>query len=202
MSRHDRLPPRGAHLWGAHALLQRALITALSIMTIIALTLGALTFVPALWGMSTYAVRSPSMEPQIPLGSLVIVDANVEGHQVRPGDVVAFQIGGTDESVCVHRAKSIDQEGGLIETKGDANESPDLRLIPFEEVTGTVCAQIPLAGHLLIWTEANRMAFVATAAALALASASLSLIPADRHMTRQRKGTECQNKRTHRAEQA
>lgn len=182
-----------------HRCARRITQGALCLLAAAALVLGALTLVPAACGYRTYAVRSPSMAPQIPLGSLVIVDGRAQAIHVQPGDVTAFRIGETDESVCVHRAISIDQEGGLIETKGDANAVPDLRLVPFEDVAGIVCAQVPLAGFALIWAESMRPAIIALAAMLALASMALSLTSPREHRTEEckgrEKGTGCQNRR-------
>lgn len=158
--------------------------------------LAILTLLPSFAGFEVYAVTSSSMAPQIPPGSLAIVDARIPGNEVGAGDVVAFKKGEADESVCVHRVESIDQKGGLIQTKGDANDAPDLRLVPFEDVIGAVCTHVPCAGFVLIWMETHRLTFLGIAIALLLASASLTFalprkIPS-------KKGRECPN-RTYRS---
>lgn len=155
----------------------------LALLALCTLILGAFTFAPALAGFQTYAVRSPSMAPAIPQGSLAIVDPRQSASEIRAGDVLAFKMGDADENVCVHRANAIDQKGGLIETKGDANESPDLRLVPFEDVSGTVCAHIPHIGTALAWTSANKPLIPTAAAILALAIASVALASPKRTTT-------------------
>lgn len=175
--------------------LQRVLTGSLIALCACALALGCLIFIPAPFGYRTYSVTSSSMAPHIPLGSLVFVDTSVQGDQVQRGDVVAFDKGGADETVCIHRARSIDQGGGLIETKGDANETADLRLVPFEDVQGTVRAHVPFAGFALMWVQAHRAAFAGVAAALALASISLAFASPTRPKGRSsKKGTECLNR--------
>ena len=44
-----------------------------SICVVIGLLLVATMYVPRFWGIQTYVVTSGSMEPQIPVGSLVYV---------------------------------------------------------------------------------------------------------------------------------
>lgn len=173
---------------------KRAVQAALALIAAFVLILGCLVILPQPFGYSTYAVMSPSMAPSVPLGSLAVINEHVGADEIEAGDVVAFKQGEADESVCVHRAESIDGKGGLIETKGDANDTPDLRLVPFEDVTGKVCATVPLAGFAIKWLESHRAAFLGVAAALILASASLSLASPTHCKRNPKKGTECPNK--------
>lgn len=179
----------------ARSFASRMLSAALATMAAAALTLGALTFIPALFGCSTYIVKSASMTPGIPLGSLAIVDGSIRGEDLRIGDVAAFRIGDADESVCVHRTQDIYQEGGLIQTKGDANDAPDLRLVPFEDIVGVVCAHVPYAGWSIAWLEEHRLPCAGTAIALALAAAALSFTsPKSINDGSKEKGTTCPNR--------
>lgn len=178
----------------ATSVIQKGMACALGVLCIAAIAAASLTFIPHLAGCSTFAVQSPSMAPQIPPGALVIVDESVKGSDVHVGDAMALNIGETDENVCVHRVINKDEEGGLIETKGDANAASDLKLVAFEDVRGKAIASIPGAGYLLQGLEANRMAFLCIALSLALASASLSLLaPHDRSTKDQEKGRACPN---------
>lgn len=179
----------------ARRFVSHALNAALATMAAAALALGALTFIPALFGCGTYIVKSSSMAPGIPLGSLAIVDRSMHGEHLRIGDVAAFRIGDADGSVCVHRTQDIYQEGGLIQTKGDANDAPDLRLIPFEDIVGVVCAHVPYAGWSIAWLEENRLPCAGVAIALALAAAALSFSsPQNINMAQKEKGTICPNR--------
>ncbi len=169
--------------------MRRVLVVGMGAMVVLALALAGLVLIPAACGFRAYAVTSPSMAPAIPLGSLAFVDEGISGAQVQPDDIVAFTQGDTDQSVCVHRAVSIEERGGLIETKGDANESPDMRPVPFEEVTGTVRAHIPHVGTALSWVSAHKVTLAASMLTLALASAALgSFLPRQRCTDHRSKG--------------
>ena len=179
----------------AERFVSQALNAALATMAAAALMLGALTFIPTLFGCSTYIVKSSSMAPGIPLGSLAIVDESIHGEDLRIGDVAAFRIGDADENVCVHRTQDIYQEGGLIQPKGDANDEPDIRLVPFEDIVGVVCAHVPYAGWSIAWLEENRLPCAGVTIALALAAAALSFASPQSIATRpEEKGTACPNR--------
>ena len=75
--------------------------------------------VPRLLGVQEYNVISGSMEPEIPVGSLVYVKS-VAFNELSEQDVIAFEAGA---SIVTHRIVSIDSGNQLITTKGDANIS-------------------------------------------------------------------------------
>lgn len=101
-------------------------------MTEVLLTLGALlgvavtgvTVAAARTGMRPLVVRSGSMEPTIPTGSMVLVE-RVRVQDIRVGDIVAVER--PDHTRVTHRVVGIEQRGATAELtlKGDANEDPD-----------------------------------------------------------------------------
>lgn len=96
-------------------------------------------------GYEVYNVVSGSMEPEIPVGSLIYVET-LSPEEVAEGDIIAFH-GGT--SVIAHRVvKNRVGEGEFI-TKGDANEGNDLNPVGYHELIGRVCLHYPVAGRLL-----------------------------------------------------
>ena len=96
-------------------------------------------------GYEVYNVVSGSMEPAIPVGSVIY------GETLRPeggaeGDVIAFHGG---DSVIAHRVvKNRVGEGEFI-TKGDANAENDMNPVGYQELIGRVCLHYPVAGGLL-----------------------------------------------------
>ena len=98
--------------------------------------------VPKLMGMEAYSVISGSMEPEIPIGSLVLV-RKCSAEELQVNDVAAFISGNT---IVTHRVVEIDAEKRELITKGDANNSVDFRPVPFADVIGRVEKHIPVLG--------------------------------------------------------
>lgn len=86
-------------------------------------------------------VRSGSMEPTIPIGSIVIVDR--AAHSPTIGTIASFRE--PDGSVVTHRIVGI--EAGRYLTRGEANSSVDAERRPPATLYGTVVASVPLAGY-------------------------------------------------------
>jgi signal peptidase I len=122
-----------------------------ALVAVIGLGLGALVIgrgLPVL-GHPVFIVAGPSMEPAIPIGSVVVLSA-VEPDAMVIGDVVSLH-SGPSQAVFTHRITRIVERGGTtwIETRGDANEAPDPSLTPTEAVIGRVAISLPTLGYLL-----------------------------------------------------
>jgi signal peptidase len=121
-----------------------------SVIIVIALLAPAIIYVaPFLVGGSfSSVVMSESMEPTIPVGSIVVV-RKVDSEDVKIGDVIVFETG---ESRTMHRVIDKVVEGGsfYFRTKGDANEDPDPWVVKPEDVLGELQLTIPYYGY-LIW---------------------------------------------------
>ena len=91
-------------------------------------------FLPRVLGYQTYHVVSGSMEPEIPVGSLVLAKAK-EPADIIVGDIIVFRRAG---SVVTHRVVEKKMEDEQFITKGDANEINDLQPVSFRELLGTV----------------------------------------------------------------
>ena len=100
---------------------------------------------PRLMGYSLYTVVSGSMEPEIPVGSLVMVH-EAEPALIQEGDVIAFYGAVDSAAVITHRVLSNSPAMGQFITKGDANEDRDVNPVPYSEFIGKVEHVIPGAG--------------------------------------------------------
>ena len=130
---------------------------------------------PKLAGYQVYDVISGSMEPAIPVNSVVFVKEAVP-EDLQPGEIVAYQSSG---SVVVHRLVENHVVEGELITKGDANAEPDPLKVSYGSVLGTVTAHVPLigiyAGALNTLTgKLYAFGFVAAAAMLYLLARELS----------------------------
>lgn len=96
---------------------------------------------------TTFVIRGGSMEPSIPLGSLVVLEP-VSGGEIRAGDVVTLR--GDNGAVVTHRVtRNVElADGRFLETKGDANATPDPNLVPVRAVEGRVAGVMPGLGYL------------------------------------------------------
>lgn len=102
-------------------------------------------------GHEVYNVVSGSMEPAIPVGSVLFV-APVEPESVAEGDVIAFRSGG---SVISHRVLHNRVVEGEFVTKGDANQEADMNPVKYGELVGLVIRHYPGLGHLLFLYTSN-----------------------------------------------
>lgn len=103
--------------------------------------------VPKLLGYQVYDVVSGSMDPAIPVHSVVLVQPAAP-EELQPGEIVAYRSG---SSVVIHRLVENHIVEGEIVTKGDANAEPDPLKVEYAGVLGTVTAHIPFIG---IYAEA------------------------------------------------
>lgn len=101
--------------------------------------------VPRFLGYESFTVVSGSMEPEIPIGSIIYVKS-VDPLDVAEGEVIAFQSG---DSVITHRVTNNQQVEGKFTTKGDANDQEDMQTVPYSALVGRVERHYPMLGALL-----------------------------------------------------
>lgn len=105
-------------------------------------------------GLRIQVVESASMSPAIPVGALALMEpatsATVDG--LGPGDIIAFEHPEVDQLV-LHRIVAVREEDDqtFFETKGDANDRPDGRLVARSEVHSTLDRSVPGLGRVLLW---------------------------------------------------
>ena len=100
-----------------------------------------------------YVVRSGSMTPSIPAGSLVFVSPS-SSYEI--GDVITYEIPENDSITVTHRITSIlatENDTFQYITKGDANEDKDPDPVSQSAVLGNVRFTIPYVGYLISATR-------------------------------------------------
>ena len=103
---------------------------------------------PKIFEYQVYNVISGSMEPEIPVGSLVFID-EIEAEKVQEGDVIAFYSASDSGAIIVHRVEKNQVVSGQFITKGDANDKADPVPIKYELLIGKVVMNIPVLGKIL-----------------------------------------------------
>jgi signal peptidase len=128
--------------------LRRLLDLALVLLVVSVLGLVLALNLAPLLGHQLVVIRGGSMEPAIHLGSMTDV-SQVRPADLRPGDVVMLKE--ANGTLVSHRITRIVQQpdGVFVETKGDANDSPDAVNTPASSIVGRVDLAIPGLGYLV-----------------------------------------------------
>ena len=103
---------------------------------------SAVFLLPGLMNISSFYVVSGSMEPQIPVGSMVYV-RECTAEDLEAGDIIAFSSNG---SVVTHRVTDNDKEKKELHTKGDKNPLEDMQAVSYDSVIGKYVFHLPYMG--------------------------------------------------------
>ena len=106
----------------------------------------------ALGGFRAFLIQTMSMEPEYPVGS-VVVAKSVPVETLKEGDVISFRVG-QGGLVLTHRIVDIERfEDGyyMITTKGDTNLENDRDKVDGRDVFGIIIMCIPKLGLMLNW---------------------------------------------------
>jgi signal peptidase len=121
---------------------------------------------PLAVGLRSEVVMSGSMSPRLQPGD-VVVSAPVAVENLRPGMIISFTDPADGKRNLMHRyiARTVD---GKLQTKGDANTSPDSTPLPPEQVHGQARVRVPFVGLPAYWARTGRMLYVAATAIVLL----------------------------------
>lgn len=117
-----------------------------TLMLLVVIGLAVPLTVPNYMGYQVYNVVSGSMEPTIPIGSVIYVKGR-DPVEIEKGDIIAFRSG---DSVIMHRVVDNKIVEGTFTTKGDANDTEDINEVPYASLVGIVERHIPVLGQILI----------------------------------------------------
>ena len=119
------------------------------VLTVLAMALPLA--VPRMMGYDVFNVTSGSMDPEIPMDSVVYVE-HVEPADIKVSDVIAYN---REDRTIVHRVVTNRTSVGEFVTKGDANEEEDPNPIPYENYIGRVALSVPAAGKFMALYSSN-----------------------------------------------
>ena len=100
---------------------------------------------PSLFGNKLYVVDRESMEPTMPVNSLIIVNEK-SPDQINVGDILTYY-GADSKTRVTHRVIEIGTNNDYFITQGDANNVEDAMPVERESVIGIVTVTIPLVGY-------------------------------------------------------
>lgn len=123
-----------------------------------------------LFGVDIYYVRSGSMEPKYPTGSLLYI-TGVDPDTLAVDDVITFQK--TETVTATHRIIELVPDGNdpsiiRFRTKGDNNKVIDETLVDKDAVVGKAVFCIPYLGYLAAYIQQPPGLYVAIGSAVAL----------------------------------
>lgn len=114
--------------------------------------LCGITVIPQMFGYEPYRVTSGSMEPQIPVNSLIYV-RQVDPEELKKDDIITYKDSIIYESNVTHRVVENDKAEEEVITKGDANKKSDLAPVKYDQIQGKVVLTLPKAGCIFIMFE-------------------------------------------------
>lgn len=108
--------------------------------------------VPDFWGYKSFIISSGSMENTLSVGDIIFVK---ERYDVKPKDIISYKEEG---KVVTHRVIEILSENGnpYFKTQGDANNTPDDKLVSIENLEGIYEFKIPKIGTTIMFLQTKK----------------------------------------------
>ncbi|HZQ80830.1 MAG TPA: signal peptidase I [Gaiellaceae bacterium] len=167
MSTETAAAPAPTGTWGLAARIASWILVLAA--AVVAFALVAVTVGPRVLPYQALVVRSGSMSPTIPTGSIVFYRKE-SAAKVKVGDVIVFEKPGVSNEKVTHRVYKISNgpTGRYFTTKGDANAAPDDWQVPAVGTGWVASFHIPTIGYILAGLESTlgRLLLLAIPAAL------------------------------------
>ncbi len=116
-----------------------------TVMSVLLVGIAGMLFVQFSPGYHFYYVKSGSMKPSINQGDIVVTGpvGGLFTGGLNIGKVITFK---DNTAVVTHRINGI--LNGAIQTKGDANNGPDTKLVALSDINGIYLFKIPYIGYI------------------------------------------------------
>ena len=123
---------------------------------LVVLGLLAVTVGPRFLPYQALIVRSGSMSPTIPTGSIVFY-TKIDSAKVKVGDIIAFNKPGQANEKVTHRVYKIgtSSTGKYAITKGDANGTPDDWRVPLAGKGWLARFHLPSVGYAVVYLQST-----------------------------------------------
>ena len=118
-------------------------IQAMLLAVTVSLILG-LGFLIVILDINPYVIVSGSMESELPVGSLCLVDCQQKEPEV--GDIISYK---AQDAIITHRVIEKTDDGYI--TKGDNNSVADPGIVKPKQIFGTVICSIPKVGYAVMF---------------------------------------------------
>ncbi len=163
---HDHAPGRDRrvlrHLGTALSMCLLAAVAAIAMLAVV---------LPRVTGATPLTVLTSSMEPALAPGTLIVVRP-VDPKEIRPGDVLTYQIEPGDPALVTHRVVGLTTDSvsasRTFTLQGDGNAAPDRRPVVADQVRGRLWYAVPLVGWVNTAVDAGTRALLVPVVAIAL----------------------------------
>ena len=118
-------------------------IQAMLLVMTVSLIMG-LGFLIVILDINPYVIISGSMEPELPVGSVCLVDCQPK--EPEAGDIISYK---AQDTIITHRVIEKRDDGYI--TKGDSNSVADPGIVKSKQIFGTVICSIPKVGYALMF---------------------------------------------------
>ena len=118
-------------------------IQAMLLVMTVTLIMG-LGFLIVILDINPYVIISGSMEPELPVGSVCLVDCQQK--EPEAGDIISYK---AKDTIITHRV--IEQRDDGYITKGDSNSVADPGIVKPKQIFGTVICSIPKVGYAVMF---------------------------------------------------
>ena len=118
-------------------------IQAMLLAVTVSLILG-LGFLIVILDINPYVIVSGSMEPELPVGSVCLVDCQQKEPEI--GDIISYK---AKDTIISHRVIEKTDDGYI--TKGDSNSVADPGVVKPKQIFGTVICCIPKVGYVIMF---------------------------------------------------
>lgn len=118
-------------------------IQAMLLVMTVSLIMG-LGFLIVILDINPYVIISGSMEPELPVGSVCLVDC--QNKEPEAGDIISYK---AKDTIITHRV--IEKTDGGYITKGDSNSVADPGIVKPKQIFGTVICSIPQVGYAVMF---------------------------------------------------
>ena len=118
-------------------------IQAMLLAVTVSLILG-LGFLIVILDINPYVIVSGSMESELPVGSVCLVDCQQKEPEV--GDIISYK---AQDAIITHRVIEKTDDGYI--TKGDNNSVADPGIVKPKQIFGTCVASVPKVGYAVMF---------------------------------------------------
>lgn len=105
-------------------------------------------YIPSIIGLKPMSVLTGSMRPVLNPGDLIIV-GDTKASSIETNDIITYRMG-HNHALITHRVVEVFYEDDVIKfrTKGDANNTEDLKSVSESQLIGKMILKIPYAGYI------------------------------------------------------
>ena len=118
-------------------------IQAMLLVMTVSLIMG-LGFLIVILDINPYVIISGSMEPELPVGSVCLVDCQQK--EPEASDIISYK---AQDTIITHRVIEETDDGYI--TKGDSNSVADPGIVKPKQIFGTVICRIPKVGYAVMF---------------------------------------------------